>query len=300
MHFQSDNSYFDQDGHPVVLPFFCLLMDLLGVTKQAKDCKTTDESTRLCRTLFRIQDQQRQLLNPAHDNSDWLHSWHFQTLSDTTMIAHPIDHELAYGEPELADIIQVMAHCQMLASEQGFFSRGALAANELHCSDTLWYGKALIEAHESETKYACYPRIIVAPSVFPYICQHLQWYASPSASPHAQYFLIDEGDNKVFINYLATANSFDECGTDTAMLSKHRSHILAAMEQFKDNQNVMDKYYWLCDYHNFFCKQCMWFSEEARPGQEAVNNLYIKRNQNASRAFRIIDDIEDSALNARR
>lgn len=62
-------------------------------------------------------------------------------------------------------MVSAIAYLQFVCATKGFFLRGGISYGEIFDEDAFFYGKALNQAYELESKTACYPRVIISPSL---------------------------------------------------------------------------------------------------------------------------------------
>lgn len=216
-----------------------------------------------------------------------------QMFSDTLILACPIwTRPYKCGEPELGDALSYTSWYQFWLALEGFFTRGAMTYGELHVSDELCFGKALVEAHCLERDRAVSPRVILSPSVKRLVKHHLTFYGCPTNTPQDHNLVVDP-DGELFVNYLEAVN-YGEYGSDLDMLAKHRARIVENLDMFVQDNDVRAKYVWLRDYHNFFCEHHLYGSEECPLSEWRVAELRIEASGEPVRPFRRLsaDDAE--------
>ncbi|MBI4617909.1 MAG: hypothetical protein HY720_30135 [Planctomycetes bacterium] len=120
------------------------------------------------------------------------------------------------------------------------------------------FGDALLEAHEIEVGLANTPRVVLAPSAKECVLKHMEYYASPKASPQNIEVLRDV-DGELFVNYLMDFDSgYPEApGLAPQELQAHKLAVENRLRQFASNPKVASKYSWVGAYHNFFCRRFM-------------------------------------------
>ena len=116
--------------------------------------------------------------------------------------------------------------------------------------------KALLEAHQIEQSIARDPRIVLSDSVLRLVRQHANYYAFPEESPQNYHVLID-ADGKPFINYLIGLIVENTTGNYILWdeLKKHKRHIESGLVEYREEPGNWAKYYWLANYHNYFCNE---------------------------------------------
>lgn len=193
-------------------------------------------------------------IHKNHDlhNVKGLKSFELKVFTDNFVFGLPwVDR---FGESELGEIFEVLAHIQLTFIKSDVYIRGAISLSELFMNENIVLGPALIEAYKLESEKAIYPRIILSQNMVKVIEEHMGYYADHKTSPQNQTFLIDV-DGFYFINYLFIL-FFDNQYSDIQIkkeLLEHKKSIIRNLEKFKNNFKLFDKYSWSAKYHNYFC-----------------------------------------------
>jgi hypothetical protein len=146
---------------------------------------------------------------------------------------------------------------------EGVLLRGAIATGDICMRSGQVFGPALGEAHDLESQFARYPRIVVSPNLLQAIDSDSRLRAHHHSLEEEKKFirtLIRRGDDGIwFIDYLRAIESEME---DPAMymnfLQAHRDCILSGAADLIRSDDAMDKnvnnaiikYSWLSHYHN--------------------------------------------------
>lgn len=271
-------SYYDEEGNPVIRTSFCAFVDILGLSSRVLACDTRQKSEELCRALHSCLAAHRK------NFKDEEFGRYFQMFSDSLVLGYPFWDWFGIGESESGNAIDDVSVFQLDLLLNGYFARGALAAGELHMSDDLVFGKALIEASQLEKK-ADVPRIILSRTAERLVRHHLTFYGDPECSPQARAFLVDERDRRFFLNYLDVAN-YSEYGTDVDILRQHKDRVVNALQAFSFEPHVCSKYEWVRDYHDYFCDTFVVGSEENPLSRPTVQELLIDEKSQGQRRFR--------------
>jgi hypothetical protein len=282
-------TYIDESGEAVVKPSFCVLTDLLGFTRLVSGCKTEEESSVLCAKVQSILNQRRTELDPPGISGEWLRDWEFQMFSDSLVLGYPIREGISAGEPELGRVLSQITQYQLAMLLDGFVLRGGLAVGELHMSPDLVFGKALVEAHQLE-KSAEFPRIVLSDAAVELVRHHMGFYGQPRYAPQNDDLILDL-DGNVFIDYLQGVNS-SEYGSDLSLLGRHKTLVVDRLAQFASDEHVLEKYRWVRDYHNYFCRTRVKGSEEWCPSWSQVQELLIETSDEPRR-FRRLAELAD-------
>lgn len=278
-------SYLDEKGNPVVCLSFCAFVDILGFSRCVLECTTLEESQALCERVRTTLNDRRFELNGYTSEATAWYDGEYQMFSDSLVLGHLFHDVRLVGEPELGEVLGKMGRYQLILALDGFFVRGGLSIGELHLSKDQCFGKALVEAAHMESHMAKVPRIVASDGVMRLVRHHLTFYGRPEGAPHAYNLLVDTHDNHVFINYLCESN-YGEHGSDLVMLRKHRDNIQECLDRFASDVRILDKYQWVCDYHNYFCRTQVVGSDDWCPTTSQVADLMIERTGTASREFR--------------
>ncbi|HEY8036875.1 MAG TPA: hypothetical protein VIF37_14940 [Methylobacter sp.] len=138
----------------------------------------------------------------------------------------------------------------------GFFVRGAIAVDELYMDDVTIYGIGLIDAYEAESKQAKYPRIILTESaevMFREIDKGFQTQNFDNYTSHnyLSRYLNRDCDGLFFLNYLESINIADNPFLE--VLEQHKTVIEDRLKKYHDESDILEKYVWAANYHNWFC-----------------------------------------------
>lgn len=255
-----------KNGEKIIIPSCCAIADLLGFSRAVAGARNAQESIDLMKRIDQLQTRLRWWPYEEGDPDRFKRPWsECVTFSDTVVLGVPISYPRGQAEPELGGVLDRFAVFQLFMSQEGFACRGGIACGELHVSEQLVFGKALVEAyglHSDQTGKP--PRIILSSLARKLVERHLGFYSNPAAAPQAKQLLIDEADNEVFVDYLSATN-YSEYGTDWQMLTQHQEFIQHNLEQHKGHRQVRQKYEWLARYHDFFCDNRVWWTEENPP-----------------------------------
>lgn len=182
--------------------------------------------------------------------------------SDTILLSYP--EVSARGFEVLTEAVMAF---QLQGSEEGVFFRGAIAAGSLYQDQDIFFGPAVVIAHEMESKRAVWPRVVLEPSVL-----------SAISSPILDDYVRRDTDGISYLDYLkrtfvvATALEAEhawrmqqegyepfallKAGIDVplsvSVFSQHRNAILSALHATEREPKlaVTAKYHALSTYHN--------------------------------------------------
>ena len=236
--------FFDSGGEPRLWPCAVLFLDLLSVSALAEGERGNDELRRFRRALRRTFDTMLQADSP----------WPAAAFSDSIVVAAPLDTADSVDPAEetaIGGLLTQAAYLQLGLLSEGLVARGGLAVGELHLSDGLLFGPALVWAYELESKVAVNPRVVVAADLEPYIARALDYYADPKMDAPQNFELLRDADGRLFVDYLGLL--FDEIDDPVSGLLEHRDLVLSALEDTRAQPGVFSKYRWMADYHDAVC-----------------------------------------------
>ncbi|MDR3558908.1 MAG: hypothetical protein P4L58_00705 [Candidatus Pacebacteria bacterium] len=216
-------------------------MDYLGY----KDLIENDTTGGLLQRLYSVYND---LLQQIKKSSTASEMFSVRTFSDNVLIACPIDTD--DGETEFGLVIGLVSMFQREMAEHGYFFRGAIEIGDLHMSEDMIFGKALVDAYQLETTKARFPRIVIGPALKEQLRIWNAAYA-PNENP-AHRALLCFQDGLWFVNYLFNHYLDVEVARQDS-ITRHKFQIEAKIAREKRSE-VREKYYWSAHYHNHFCQ----------------------------------------------
>jgi hypothetical protein len=237
----ADLAFLHEDGTPRLARCALLFLDLLGVRKMATGSHAQQNLLELEQAL---RSPLKGLLDPES-------AFPAAVFSDTLVMASPTD---LFGgdEPAIAGLLLQAAWLQMSLAERGFFARGAITIGDFYIRDDLSYGPALVEAYDLERESAIHPRVILSEEVQEAQRQNLQAYVARKGQPLTTLLLRDR-DGRAFLNYLE--GLLEETGDPEPRLQAHRDALAGKLAMYRDKSRVWEKYRWVSEYHNHFCRK---------------------------------------------
>ncbi len=163
------------------------------------------------------------------------------------------------GAFEFLQACYSIGHFQFELAVRGLFIRGGISVGGIHISDNLIFGYMLEELSEAE-KRANNPRVILLDSAVNYINAHPEIDADGLLTG----ILWDDPDAK-FINYLYPLEACNDTGL-VEMLRNHKLKIEWNLNKYRadpDCCSVYEKYIWVANYHNRFCRESHFYSDDA-------------------------------------
>lgn len=231
---------------PTLRTSFCLFLDVLGFSKEIiKHDSCGDGNTHLT-------EINKAIGKAGYNLKGYGESWNVKIFTDNVVLGSPID-QLHEGDEEgrFGHIVMNLVYYQLSMVLDGFFVRGGWSIGNLFMNTRLIYGKALIEAHEIESKLSIFPRVILSEEMKMLVKKHLNYYSKTTISPQKHHVLKDEEDN-FFINYLVGVLD-DDYEVKWNLLAKHKNIIEGKINTFRNDKRVLRKYKWAAFYHNYFC-----------------------------------------------
>jgi hypothetical protein len=252
---ESRNPYIDSDGSPKLQRSVVGFVDILGYKDLVTSASAQKASQSLLTRLHNALQSSREPIDPNCSEDPLRDLCHkdflaFRAFTDNIVIGHPIIDD---GEGDLGFIFDVLSSFQMRMTMEGFFVRGAIAIGDLYMDDVTVFGSGLIEAYEAETTLARDPRIVLASSAKNAVNRHLKYYGGGSHAPQNR-DLLQDSDGQYFVNYLNTIIP-EEGYYYEKKLAAHKQRIEEKLVQLKSRPTVWTKYFWVANYHNYFCDQ---------------------------------------------
>lgn len=262
------NPYITDNGQPELKDSVVAFVDILGYqalirgahkngTAQALLTRLHEALAAASRHLNELDEDGNPLLPPNLWPRKDLYK--IRTFTDNIVIGYPIRDD---AEMELGAIFSQLAFFQLEMVNRGFFVRGAIAIGDLYIDDMTVFGQGLLDAYDGESKDARDPRIVLSPSAQEAVLQHVNYYSNPSHSPQAR-DLYKDADGQFFLNYLdSVLIAEDEHGPFFDILANHKSAVETKLAEYRREPAYWAKYAWSAGYHNFFCDQYRYFSDE--------------------------------------
>lgn len=233
---ESARRFTDQYGKAVLRRCALLFIDILGVREMAKgpeaDAKLADLKTALRRPLG-------DFFAPSSP-------WPAAFFSDTLVMLDPVNEKVGAHLALIGLAIQA-SWIQVNLAAAGFFVRGALTLGDAHLEGRLLYGPALVDAYDLERKVAVNPRIVLSPEAAAEIAGSM----SENGQAEGGYLRVEQ-DGSVFIDYLDIL--LDDPENPIPFLEAHRDMVRTKLSETRGDSRKWDKYRWVGDYHNAYCR----------------------------------------------
>ena len=262
------NPYITDHGLPALKESVVAFVDILGYQALIRGAHQNGSAQLLLTRLHEaLTAASRHLTNLDEDENPLLPPellprkdlYKIRTFTDNIVIGYPISDD---AEMELGAIFSQLAFFQLEMVNRGFFIRGAIAIGDLYIDDMIVFGQGLLDAYDGESKDARDPRIVLSSSAQEAVLQHVNYYHTPSHSPQAR-DLYRDADGQFFLNYLeSTLIGEEEHGPYFDILANHKSAVEAKLEEYRGEPAYWAKYAWSASYHNYFCDQYRYFSDD--------------------------------------
>ena len=241
---------------PSLLPTIVCYADILGFRALTERAHKLGQETEFLQRIKRSLTAAYETVREAKTIYGWdISFFDMKVFTDNIVVAYPLlapDYD--FGEPELVDLLMLLAQVQASLAADGFLLRGAIAFGDHYQDDDIAYGKALIEAVDLD-KSGGSPRLVVALSVEFLISKHLSWYEDRGWTPYHEQLLEDPYDGQLFINYLGSAfEHFPDGPIDHELLASHGEIVYEGLKAYQSNPRVRAKYEWMAMYHNYVCR----------------------------------------------
>lgn len=243
-----DAKKYDKDNPSLVNSMVCAI-DILGFSQMIVDSCRDGYGDKLLKEINYLITKNKQCITPNKYSKGKV-----KIFTDNMVVAYPIKDD---GEKELDEILENVSEYQFNLSLEGLFVRGGVSVGDFYINEDIVFGPALLDAHNTESKIACYPRIVLDEKTVKLLKKYINYY---DAAPQKNKILIDS-DGQWFLNYLNTIFKFyTECNNDYEfervqheLLFRHKKKLEELLSIHKTNIAVWDKYVWTANYHNCFC-----------------------------------------------
>jgi hypothetical protein len=187
------------------------------------------------------------------------------------------------GDIEIWQALKNLAYYQSGLAIEGYFSRGGIEIGSVYSDETTLFGWPIIASVQLEKERALFPRVIFGPEFIKRVIPKLSsnnYYRDYSPLND---LIIKSNDGEYFLNYLYTTKEMNDDNLDwddsikgyypTSIkeLNRHKTKVLENLEKYENvDSGKFRKYYWLGQYHNFFCTK--YFSEDPSLLVEEINS----------------------------
>ena len=143
---------YDKDNPKLVNSMVCAI-DILGFSQMISDSCRDGYGDQLLKDINYLINKNKQCVVPNKYSQG-----NIKIYTDNMIIGYPIKDD---GEAELNEILDNVSEYQFNLSLEGLFVRGGVSVGDFYINEDIVFGPALLDAHNTESKLACYPRIIL-------------------------------------------------------------------------------------------------------------------------------------------
>lgn len=236
--------YFNESGDPRLEQSVIVVADILGYSAMIE---SASKEGKLESLLKKIHDSLGKALRNISDPTkakSCLKLW-----SDNFILGFPMLGG-SKGAWELSEACNKIGHFQRDMAIDGLFIRGGISIDSIHISENLIFGMVLKELKTAEGQ-SHYPRIVLLDSTMNYL----------NTRPNIKNSLLSEGimwndgsDGEEFINYLYPLG-IGLNGQRRKQIEIHKQHVESNLKRYESIGKIRQKYKWLADYHNRFCRE---------------------------------------------
>lgn len=252
-------------------PHLCAFVDILGFSEWVRSISATPEKLR--QLLPVLQELKARTITKRHDDDKVCHhDRKITAFSDSIVISYPV-----FGPNPTQSICMDLIWLARRLLEQGFLTRGAVAAGNLYHRDGIVFGDAFLEAYRLEREIAIHPRIIVQDEVL----EAGKWLKDAPVF-HSQLGDVDEpmscdrdSDGIRFLNPLKTGFwSVDFLTSPAAFLRTVREVILKQYREAeqKRQSSALVKLAWMANHFNEALAQTKRHQGGVRKGLNTSNS----------------------------
>lgn len=153
----------------------------------------------------------------------------------------------------LVSELRDLARAQSELLRQGVFIRGGMTIGDIHQDGDTIFGPAMARAHDLESLFANYPRIIIDPELFHSLRARKNLDAAAAQRAAAQIArLVRRGDDGLpYVDFLgAGLGDLTPAGDLRSFLSEVKREIVGQAQTAAGNLAVLQKHLWLATYFN--------------------------------------------------
>ena len=217
-----------------------LFLDILGFKKiieetLEKDIEVVTKTTHLAESLMEMT---KNAIRGSNKTSRVVSQF-----SDSIVISFLED-----DITELKNLFSIINQLVAKLLAQGYYCRGAISYGKLYHKNNIVFGPALVDAYETESQAALYPRIILDHSIvelmkFNYSLKLNHEYRKILFEEDVKLYLSIDSDDKFYINYFTGAMLFFEGEKLSEIYSSLRKDIINGL-RFK-SPSIKIKYGWM-------------------------------------------------------
>lgn len=239
-------AYFDTSGQPILRESVIVVADILGYARTIQEASQDHLSERLLEFVHLALGKSFPIVDDPSRKK-----WFAKMMTDNLIVAYPILND-GVGTFEFAQACFSIGHFQREMTKYGLAMRGGICVGRIHVSDLLVFPtpSVLVEMHEAEA-IASSPRIVLLHSARRYLSEHSGQFGKLEGELNS--FLWIDQDTAQFVNYLRPLAA-PILGDRVDELVAHKQFIEGRLCEFSLLQRIYQKYVWMANYHNKFCR----------------------------------------------
>lgn len=254
-------AYSKENLAPELQESIIVFIDILGFKKIVQDSEKDGNSKERFINFYNAFSTSLEIIiqNYGESSSD---DYAIRIFTDCIVIGCPIKEERRWGIrgfDEFEFILTILHHFQLDLINKGYFIRGAITVDEFYMDEVVTYGNGLIEAYNAELKLAKFPRIILTKSAESLLININEMLISQDGHSSMRQDLRRDSDGQLFLNYLESIKIGDDDFVEN--LEDHKLEIEKNIKRYIDEPNILEKYVWSANYHNYFCNQPPYYYE---------------------------------------
>lgn len=237
------------EDNPMLVNSIVCAIDILGFSEMIVNSCNNGYGDHLLNEINYLINKNKQCIIPNKYSQGKI-----KIYTDNMIVGYPIKGD---GKEELDEILENVSEYQFNLSLEGLFVRGGISVGDFYINEDIVFGPALLDAHNTESNLACYPRIVLDDKTVNKLQKYIKYY---ECDPQRNKILIDS-DGQWFLNYLNTIfKYYTECTNEyefekvqIGLLHRHKIKIEEMLSKYEKNIRVWNKFVWTANYHNYFC-----------------------------------------------
>ncbi len=229
-------------------------IDILGFSELIKKAQEDDNfAIETIKNLSsNIQEKVIKNIDPKIEwNDDEGSDLQYRIFSDCICISYDISKfDADIKSKMIYFFLQTILYIQSDLVKEDIFIRGAISIDKHFQNEDIIFSAALVNAYNSESKNAIYPRIVLEESVI----QYIKHYEDEQSITYFNTFIKRDPDNIIFMDYLSYTV---QLGLEEEHENNFELHkiILENRLKLETEPKVLQKYLWVANYHNYKVKE---------------------------------------------
>lgn len=155
---------------------------------------------------------------------------------------------LSCEESDLEYMFRELSFMQLYLSRERIFVRGAIGYGPHFENERMIFSEGLINTYDLSLE-SIYPRILVDNIIVNKILSSDSKYSIDQMSK----YLLHSSDDKIFVDYIHWLDDTEGMGLDEIReyFEIHKDAVMNEILSNKSNHNILEKYRWLAEYHNY-------------------------------------------------